>query len=74
MMVVADASPLRYLVVIGVMEVLKTLYSRLLVPEAVVAEQCFVRQKNRGRHQGIRQAGDIRDSLANTLLGSLDRG
>jgi predicted nucleic acid-binding protein len=38
MIVVADASPLRYLVAIGAADVLKTLYDRVLVPEAVVAE------------------------------------
>jgi predicted nucleic acid-binding protein len=30
--VVADASPLRYLVVIGAVDVLKTLFTRVLVP------------------------------------------
>lgn len=38
MIVVADASPLRYLVAIGAADVLKTLYDRVLVPEAVAAE------------------------------------
>jgi len=38
MIVVADASPLRYLVVIGAVDVLKTLYSRVLLPEAVAEE------------------------------------
>jgi predicted nucleic acid-binding protein len=38
MIVVADASPLRYLVVIGAVDVLQPLYSCVLVPEAVVGE------------------------------------
>ena len=38
MIVVADAGPLRYLVVIGVVDVLQPLYDRVLVPEAVAAE------------------------------------
>jgi predicted nucleic acid-binding protein len=38
MIVVADASPLRYLVAIGIVDLLKTLYGRVLVPEAVAAE------------------------------------
>jgi predicted nucleic acid-binding protein len=38
MMIVADAGPLRYLVAIGAVEVLETLYTRVLVPEAVAGE------------------------------------
>jgi uncharacterized protein len=38
MMIVADASPLRYLVAIGAVEALKALYTRVLVPEAVAGE------------------------------------
>lgn len=35
MIVVADAGPLHYLVLIGAVDVLPTLYSRVLVPETV---------------------------------------
>ena len=38
MIVVADAGPLRYLTVIGYVDVLKVLYSRVLIPEAVARE------------------------------------
>jgi predicted nucleic acid-binding protein len=38
MIVVADASPLRYLVLIGEVEVLPALYGRVLTPPAVVRE------------------------------------
>ena len=38
MIVVADASPLRYLILIGYAHVLPALYGRVVVPPAVVAE------------------------------------
>ena len=38
MIVVADNGPLRYLVLIGVVHVLPSLYERVLVPQAVAAE------------------------------------
>jgi len=38
MIVVADAGPVRYLVVIGAVDVLQSLYGRVLVPEAVAGE------------------------------------
>ena len=37
-LVVADTSPLNYLVQIGCQEILPSLYERVLVPEAVIAE------------------------------------
>ncbi len=36
--VISDASPLRYLLLVDVVEVLPTLYGRVLVPQAVVDE------------------------------------
>jgi len=38
MIVIADTGPLNYLVLIGEVEVLKPLYGRVVVPEAVVRE------------------------------------
>ncbi len=38
MIVVADTSPINYLVLIGSIDVLEPLYGRVLVPDAVVAE------------------------------------
>jgi predicted nucleic acid-binding protein len=38
MIVVADAGPLHYLVLIGAVDVLQPLYGRVLVPEAVAGE------------------------------------
>ena len=38
MIVVADATPLRYLVLIGEVEVLAVLYGDVLIPPAVVEE------------------------------------
>jgi predicted nucleic acid-binding protein len=38
MIVIADTGPLNYLVLIGSVEVLKPLYTRVIVPEAVVKE------------------------------------
>jgi predicted nucleic acid-binding protein len=38
MIVVADTSPLNYLVLIGQIDVLKHLYGRILIPPAVLAE------------------------------------
>jgi predicted nucleic acid-binding protein len=38
MIVIADTGPLNYLVLIGSVEVLKPLYTRVIVPEAVVRE------------------------------------
>ena len=38
MIVVADAGPLHYLVLIGAVDVLAPLYTRVLVPETVAAE------------------------------------
>ena len=38
MMVVADAGPLRYLIVIEAADVLRRLYDRVLLPETVAAE------------------------------------
>ena len=38
MIVVADTSPLRYLVLIERIDVLPTLYGRVIVPPAVIAE------------------------------------
>jgi|SRR5687768_3189249 predicted nucleic acid-binding protein len=38
MIVVADAGPLRYLVVIGAVDVLEPLYGRVIIPETVAAE------------------------------------
>jgi predicted nucleic acid-binding protein len=38
MIVIADTGPLNYLVLIGSVDVLKPLYTRVLVPEAVVKE------------------------------------
>ena len=38
MVVVADTSPLNYLVLIGQVELLKKLYTRILIPPAVLAE------------------------------------
>lgn len=38
MIVVTDASPLRYLIVLGVESLLPRLYDRVLCPEAVLAE------------------------------------
>jgi predicted nucleic acid-binding protein len=38
MIVIADASPLNYLVLIGEAEILKRLYGRVLLPEAVWRE------------------------------------
>jgi len=38
MLVVADTSPLRYLVVIQAIEILPLLYERVVVPQAVLAE------------------------------------
>lgn len=49
MIVVADASPLRYLVAIGAVDVLKTLYNRVLEPEAVALWVTIVISFLRGR-------------------------
>ena len=38
MIVVADAGPLHYLILTGTVDVLKTLYGRVLVPRAVAGE------------------------------------
>ena len=38
MIVVADAGPLHYLILIGAADVLATLYARVLVPQAVASE------------------------------------
>ena len=38
MLVVSDASPLRYLVVIQAIKILPLLYERVVVPQAVLAE------------------------------------
>jgi predicted nucleic acid-binding protein len=38
MIVVADAGPFHYLVLIGAVEVLQPLYGRVLVPQAVARE------------------------------------
>ena len=38
MIVVADTSPLNYLVLIGQIDVLKHLYGQVLIPPAVLAE------------------------------------
>src|SRR6516165_248562 len=38
MIVVADAGPIHYLVLIGTVDVLEPLYSRVLVPESVARE------------------------------------
>ena len=38
MLVVADTSPLRYLVVIQAIEILPLLYEQVVVPQAVLAE------------------------------------
>ena len=38
MLVIADASPLHYLVLIGYVEILPALYGRIIVPERVFAE------------------------------------
>lgn len=40
MIVVSDTSPINYLVQIGQIEVLPSLFSKVLVPEAVMAELC----------------------------------
>jgi len=38
MVVVADTSPINYLILIAQIELLKQLYTRILIPPAVVAE------------------------------------
>ena len=38
MVVVADTSPINYLVLIARIEILKQLYARILIPPAVLAE------------------------------------
>jgi predicted nucleic acid-binding protein len=38
MVVVADTSPINYLVLIAQIDLLKQLYARILIPPAVVAE------------------------------------
>ncbi len=38
MVIVADTSPLNYLLLIGEVEVLPKLYSHIMIPEAVFAE------------------------------------
>lgn len=38
MIVVADTSPINYLILIGQIDVLKHLYTRTLIPSAVLAE------------------------------------
>ncbi len=38
MVIVADTSPLNYLLLIGEVEVLPKLYSHIMIPEAVLAE------------------------------------
>jgi len=38
MVVVADASPINYLVLIGQIEILPRLYTRIVIPSAVLGE------------------------------------
>jgi predicted nucleic acid-binding protein len=61
MLVVADTSPLRYLVVIQAIEILPLLYERVVVPQAVLAEL-----------QHPRSPREVRDWLAtsNSNFGS----
>jgi len=38
MIVIADTSPINYLILIGEIEILKHLFSRVIIPEAVLLE------------------------------------
>ena len=52
MIVVADATPLRYLVVIGETDILPALYDRILIPPAVLRELTQPRTP-RGSRNGL---------------------
>src|SRR5215216_1715462 len=64
MIVVADAGPIHYLVLIGMVDVLQPLYAGVIVPETVAAEL-----------QGIRTGAKIQpDPPSNPALRFLDPG
>lgn len=42
MIVIADTSPIRYLVLLGLADLLPKLYGQVIVPEAVLSELCSI--------------------------------
>ncbi|MBS1683119.1 MAG: DUF3368 domain-containing protein [Bacteroidetes bacterium] len=79
MIVISDTSPLSNLFIIGRLDILKQMYDRLIVPEAVMAELLVLEQRGIDLTE-IRTADwievkTITDAAAvNTLLADLDKG
>lgn len=79
MIVVSDASPIIALSLIGQLNLLKSLYRQVEVPQAVYQEITYLGEDQKGV-QEILQASWIsvrhisNDVLANALLGELDQG
>jgi|ERR1700733_12857453 predicted nucleic acid-binding protein len=76
MIVVADAGPLHYLVLIGAVDVLPPLYTRVLVPETVAAELQDAHTPATVRAWIARppQWCEIRPDPSDPALGFLDAG
>jgi predicted nucleic acid-binding protein len=56
MVVVADTSPINYLVLIGQIDLLTRLYKRILIPPAVLAELKASARTETGSRLGLRYA------------------
>ena len=54
MIVIADTSPLNYLVLIGEADILQRLYRRVVIPEAVLRE--LLHPENTHHHVGVDSA------------------
>ena len=76
MLVVADTSPLRYLVVIQAIEILPLLYERVVVPQAVLTELQHPRSPREVRAWLATPPawGEIRQPLQRTRLARLGPG
>lgn len=76
MVVVADTSPINYLVLIGLIDLLRQLYIRILIPSAVLAELKHPRAPKAVRHwaNNVPPWLEVLNPKTSIVLAQLDAG